>query len=50
MAVKAKAGAARIEHQPGAPKKTRQGASLHTNLAATSRNGRKRRYRGQGKG
>jgi hypothetical protein len=50
MAVRAKAGAARIEHQPGPPKKTRQGASLHTNLAATSRNGRKRRYRGQGKG
>jgi hypothetical protein len=50
MAVRAKAGAARIDHQPGPPKKTRQGASLHTNLAATSRNGRKRRYRGQGKG
>ena len=30
------------------PKKTRQGCSQHTNLSATSRNGRKKRYRGQG--
>jgi hypothetical protein len=50
MAVRAKAGAARIDHQPGPPKKTRQGISLHTNLASSSRNGRKKRYRGQGKG
>jgi hypothetical protein len=49
MAVRAKTGAARIEHQPGKPKKTRQGRSLHTNLAATSRNGRRKRYRGQGR-
>ena len=48
MAVKAKTGAARVEHQPGKPKTTRQGRSLHTNLAATSRNGRRKRYRGQG--
>lgn len=34
-----------IEHKP---KKTRQGCSQHTNLSATSRNGRKKRYRGQG--
>ena len=31
------------------PKKTRQGMSMHTKLSATSRNGRKKRYRGQGK-
>ena len=29
-------------------KKTSQGRSKNTNLAATSRNGRKKRYRGQG--
>ena len=34
-----------IEHKP---KKTRQGRSQNTNLSATSRNGRKKRYRGQG--
>ncbi len=32
------------------PKKTRQGNSVHTKLSATSRNGRKKRYRGQGRG
>jgi hypothetical protein len=30
------------------PKKTRQGAGAHTKYAATSRNGAKKRYRGQG--
>lgn len=49
MATKSKQGSARIEHQPGPPKKTRQGRSLHTSLAATSRNGRRKRYRGQGR-
>lgn len=48
MAVKSKTGATRVEHQPGKPKRTRQGKSLHTSLSATSRNGRKKRYRGQG--
>ena len=32
-----------------AGKKTRQGSGLRTKLSATSRNGRKKRYRGQGK-
>ena len=32
-----------------APKKTRQGNSKHTLVSATSRNGKKKRYRGQGK-
>ena len=36
--------------QAGAPKKTRQGRSALTLLSATSRNGRKKKYRGQGKG
>jgi hypothetical protein len=30
------------------PKKTRQGRSQNTSLSATSKNGRKKRYRGQG--
>ena len=30
------------------PKNTRQGASRNTKLSATARNGKKRRYRGQG--
>ena len=32
-----------------APKKTRQGMGKHTKYAATSRNAKKKRYRGQGK-
>ena len=35
--------------EPGAPKKTRQGRSQNTLLSATSRNSKKKRYRGQGK-
>ena len=31
------------------PKKTRQGKSVNTKLSATARNGRKKRYRGQGR-
>ena len=31
------------------PKKTRQGSGQHTKYAATSRNYKKKRYRGQGK-
>jgi len=34
---------------PGKPKCTRQGRSKNTNLAASARNGRKKRYRGQGR-
>ena len=30
------------------PKKTRQGCSQHTKLSASSRNGAKKKYRGQG--
>jgi|TARA_B100000900_G_scaffold372961_1_gene353205 hypothetical protein len=33
----------------GRPKKSRQGKGKHTKLSATSRNGEKKRYRGQGK-
>tara|TARA_B100001996_G_scaffold320364_1_gene264489 strand:+ start:85 stop:231 length:147 start_codon:yes stop_codon:yes gene_type:complete len=31
------------------PKKTRQGMGKHSKYAATSRNGAKKRYRGQGR-
>ena len=34
---------------PGKPKKTRQGRSSNTLLSATSRNKKKKAYRGQGK-
>jgi hypothetical protein len=30
------------------PKKSRQGSGAHTKYSATSRNGAKKRYRGQG--
>ena len=36
-------------HVEGTPKVTRQGRSKNTKLAATSRNGAKKKYRGQGK-
>lgn len=32
------------------PKKSRQGTGKHTKYAASSRNGKKKRYRGQGRG
>tara|TARA_B100001109_G_C18461534_1_gene289165 strand:- start:75 stop:209 length:135 start_codon:yes stop_codon:yes gene_type:complete len=34
---------------PAKPKNTRQGKGKNTKLSATSRNGAKKRYRGQGK-
>lgn len=39
-------GSAFIESQP---KKTRQGSGKHTKYAASSRNGKPKRYRGQGR-
>ena len=44
-----KGGSNKINFETGSPKKTRQGRSARTLLSATSRNGRKKRYRGQGK-
>ena len=38
------------DFQKAPPKKTRQGRSVNTKLAATSRNGKKKAYRGQGRG
>ena len=40
-------GADTIESRP---KRTRQGRGKHTKYTATSRNGAKKRYRGQGRG
>tara|TARA_Y100000004_G_C8845968_1_gene382562 strand:+ start:43 stop:192 length:150 start_codon:yes stop_codon:yes gene_type:complete len=49
MAVRSKIGVSGASFMPGKPKKTRQGNSSNTKLAASSRNGRKKAYRGQGK-
>ena len=48
MAVRSKTGTARIEHVSAKPKRSRQGRSHNTHLGATSRNARRKRYRGQG--
>ena len=44
-----KGGMNKTVFEKGAPKKTRQGKSSRTLLSATSRNGCKKKYRGQGK-
>jgi hypothetical protein len=43
-------GGSKTLFEAGAPKKTRQGRSSRTLLSATSRNRRKKKYRGQGRG
>jgi len=43
-----KGGMNKTVFESGPPKKTRQGRSSRTLLSATSRNGCKKRYRGQG--
>jgi hypothetical protein len=51
MAVKAKVGLTKgTSYNPGRPKKSRQGDGLGTKYAASSRNGARKKYRGQGKG
>lgn len=49
MAVRAKVGLNKTNWMPGKPKKTRQGCSSNTKLAASSRNAKKKAYRGQGR-
>tara|TARA_A100001201_G_scaffold3330_1_gene7693 strand:+ start:1286 stop:1435 length:150 start_codon:yes stop_codon:yes gene_type:complete len=49
MAVKAKGGINKSGWMPGSPKKTRQGHSPNSKLSASSRNGKKKAYRGQGR-
>ena len=46
----AKGGSNKTVFEPGAPKKTRQGMGANTKYAATSRNGKRKKYRGQGRG
>jgi len=46
MATKFNNGVATVESKP---KKSRQGRGKHSKYSATSRNGAKKRYRGQGK-
>jgi hypothetical protein len=49
MAVKAKSGISGKLKLESKPKKTRQGCSNHTKLSASAGNGKKKRYRGQGR-
>ena len=49
MAARSKIGLSGVKFEAGPPKKTRQGRSKNTLLSATARNGRKKRYRGQGR-
>jgi len=46
---RSKVGLVKDKFMPGKPKKTRQGSGQHTKYAATSRNGKRKRYRGQGR-
>lgn len=39
-----------VSYNPGSPKKTRQGDGDGTKYSASSRNGARKKYRGQGKG
>jgi len=50
MAVKAKGGLNKSSYIPGPPKKSRQGDGAGTKYSASSRNGARKKYRGQGKG
>jgi hypothetical protein len=51
MATKAKGGLSKNNsYNPGPPKKTRQGDGDGTKYSASSRNGARKKYRGQGKG
>jgi hypothetical protein len=49
MAVKAKGGLSKTSYIAGVPKKSRQGDGGGTKYAASSRNGARKKYRGQGK-
>ena len=49
MAVRSKTGLVKDGVMPGKPKKSRQGDGKNTKYAATSRNEKRKAYRGQGK-
>ena len=46
---KTKGSLTKSSYIPGPPKKSRQGRGLGTKYAASSRNGARKKYRGQGK-
>ena len=50
MAKSKGSGLNKTNYIPGTPKKTRQGDGGATKYAASSRNGARKKYRGQGKG
>jgi len=50
MAVRSKIGLRGNGFGEAKPNKTRQGSGKHTKYAATSRNGKRKVYRGQGRG
>lgn len=50
MAVRSKVGIMKDGFMPGKPKKTRQGNGKNTKYTSSSRNGKPKMYRGQGKG
>ena len=49
MAVRSKVGLVKTGFMPGKPKKSRQGSGKNTKYAASSRNGKRKLYRGQGR-
>ena len=49
MAMRSKVGLSGDGFIEKNPKKTRQGSGKHTKYAATSRNGKRKMYRGQGR-
>ena len=49
MAMRSKVGVVKDGFMPGKPKKSRQGSGKNTKYAATSRNNKKKAYRGQGR-
>jgi hypothetical protein len=50
MATKVKVSAGGVLIMESKPKKSRQGTGKHSSYGATSRNGKRKRYRGQGRG
>jgi hypothetical protein len=46
---KSKGSLTKSNYLPGPPKKSRQGRGLGTKYAASSRNGARKKYRGQGR-
>lgn len=49
MAKAKTAAGSKLTYMPGPPKRTRQGMGDGTKYSATSRNGARKKYRGQGK-